>query len=686
MKRWIVLLGAAALALFLLPGVALAAIPVESVTLPVGVNSVDVGAKLTLDAIVTPADAGVTVSWYSSRPQYATVKRLDADTCVITGRAMGRTKITAKAGGRSYTRMFYVRKPMASSIKLNTRAKTLNPSGTYSTYTLRATTTPTYHSDSITWSTDDPSNSIIAIEPSPAGDTCKVTAVSDGSEAKTCTVTATLDKAKKSAACVVTITKIPEKYVRLITSAVVPLGSSRPLTATVYPTDAFDRSVTWSVVKNPDVVALQDNGNGTVTVNGKLKGTAVIRASASNGRYADCTVTVKSVRYASFSVSPSSKTIRKGASYSYQLKTKVSPTYVSYPDILVTSGSPTVAEVTKVDGVWTVTGVGRGYAKINVSADNGRVTRTLSVRVLDYEKPVTVSLSAIGDVMLGGDPRKSSFSRFETLWKNGADYFFSRIKGKLDDTDIAVANLEVPLINTSRVVNSSRSYVFRGKTTYASALAAGGIDAVDLDNNHIMDYGSSGLSSTKSAVKAQGVGYFGLGSVSYITENGVKVGFAGFRPENISLTKLKATVKSLKQRCDILVVSFHWGVEYRYSPTGQQITYGRTAVQAGADLVLGHHSHVVSGVELYRGKHIVYGLGTIVSTVALPDDIDCIIYQHTFSVLGTTVSNAGFNIVPVKMTDNTSYNDAQPYVATGDAATKIIDKVKRYSTSGADPF
>ena len=62
------------------------------------------------------------------------------------------------------------------------------------------------------------------------------------------------------------------------------------------------------------------------------------------------------------------------------------------------------------------------------------------------------------------------------------------------------------------------------------------------------------------------------------------------------------------------------------------------------------------------------------------------IYQHTFSVLGTGVSNAGFKIVPVKMTDNASYNDAQPYVATGDAATSIISKVKRYSTSGSDPF
>ena len=178
---------------------------------------------------------------------------------------------------------------------------------------------------------------------------------------------------------------------------------------------------------------------------------------------------------------------------------------MSYPDILVTSSNASVATVAQADGVWTVTGVGRGYASIYVSADNGRVNRTLSVRVLDYDNPVTVSLSAIGDVMLGGDPRKSSYSRFETLWKNnGADYFFKKIESKLDDTDIAVANLEIPLINTARVVSGSRGYIFRGNTKYAAALAAGGIDAVDLDNNHILDYGSTGYSSTKTALKGAG--------------------------------------------------------------------------------------------------------------------------------------------------------------------------------------
>jgi regulator of extracellular matrix RemA (YlzA/DUF370 family) len=105
--------------------------------------------------------------------------------CVVTGKADGRTTITAKAGGKSVSRVITVTAPKASSIKLNATSVTLNPSGTYSTYTLRATTTPTYHSDTVVWSAEDP-EAIIDIAPD--GLTCIVTAKSDGSELKTCTV------------------------------------------------------------------------------------------------------------------------------------------------------------------------------------------------------------------------------------------------------------------------------------------------------------------------------------------------------------------------------------------------------------------------------------------------------------------------------------------------------------------
>jgi len=680
MKRQLAILCAAAL-IFLFAAVGAQAADVVEITLSPGTSTVDVGARLELDAELTPADADAAIRWTSSRPQYATVKAKDGDpyTCVIKGKAMGKTIITARAGGKSVSRMITVTKPWASSIKLNRSSVTLNPKGaSYSTYTLRATTTPSYHSDTIHWEAD-PESGVVSIEPSEDGKTCTVTAVADGSEEKSCMIKATTAKSQRFAACQITVKKIPEKYVRVTTSAVVPLNQTspqtRPLTYAVYPVDAFDKSVTWSVSRNPDVASVDQNG----VVTGLKAGNAIIRVTTANGSWAQCTVSVKPVRYSSFSVSPSSKVLERGATF--QINTKRSPTYVSYPDLEFESDDESVARVDK-HGV--VTGVGRGYAKITVTGDNGRVSRSVTVRIIDSNSSIEVTVSAIGDVMLGGDPRKDSFKRFDKLWKaHEANYFFAEIKNEL--IGVVFANLEIPLYNTSRIVNGNRSYIFCGRKEYALALSAGGIDAVDLDNNHIMDYGSAGFTSTKSAVRSQGVGYFGRGSVYYTIRNGIKIGFVGFRPESISISKMKASVKAVKSRCDIVIASFHWGRDYIKSISASQRAYGRAAVQAGADLVVGHHSHVVSGIEKYtykgRSAYIVYGLGTIVSAVTRPEDIDTFIYQHTFSVTGTTVSNADAKIVPVKMTKagKTEQNDAQPYIAEGDAKREIIDKIKQYS-------
>lgn len=667
MKRRLALFCAAALIFSLSCGAALAAAAVTGITLPIGL-SVEVGASIPLDATVTPAGSGATVSWRLSSSKYASLAVTDADSCLITGKAPGRVSITAKAGSKSVTTYVIVKATQASSIKLNARSVTLNPSGDHSTYQLIQTLSPTYNADSVTWESDDESVATVS-------DTGLVTAAADGSAAATCTITATAVKGNKTATCQVTVAKIPDKYVRVTQNPVVPLYGTRALKATVYPADAFSdfRTVTWSVVKNP-LVASVDPATGVVK--GLKSGKAVIRAATSSGKYANCTVTVKLVRYSSFSASPSSKVLEKGKTF--QITTKCSPLYVSYPDVTYESNDTSVATV---DSKGLVTGVARGYAKITVTADKGRVTRTVTVRVIDSTTSVQVTLSAIGDVMPGGDPRKSSYDRFAKLWSSyGPDYFFAKIKGELKG--VAVANLEIPLVDTSYVMQGPRSYIFRGQTKYVNALTAGGIDAVDLDNNHIMDYGSRGYSSTQAALRGHSVGYYGLGKVFYKTVNGIKIGFMGFRPDSASLSKMRAGVKAVRSQCDILVVSFHWGTEYRYAITAQQAAYGHEAVKAGADLVLGHHSHVVSGIEVYKGKYIVYGLGTIMSTVELPKDTDCFIYRHTFSVTGTTVSNADEKIIPVNMTkykatDKQAFNDAQPIPATN--ADAIIAKIRTYS-------
>ena len=173
MKRWLACLSLTALMLLLATGVAFATAVVESVDLPEGFTNVDVGATNPLIATVKPDGITADVTWTSSRKQYASVRKLADGSWVITGRAMGRTIVTARAGGKSKSRMIYVTAPKASTIRLNSRSVTLNPSGAYSTYQLRAATTPTYHSESVNCNSSDETIATVS-------DPGLVTAVADG--------------------------------------------------------------------------------------------------------------------------------------------------------------------------------------------------------------------------------------------------------------------------------------------------------------------------------------------------------------------------------------------------------------------------------------------------------------------------------------------------------------------------
>lgn len=665
-----------------------------TVTLPDLPQHIDINQKVNIHAVVEPADAKITLEWSSSHPKYAEVKKQSDGSCLITAKKMGRTTISVWVNKKkTLSRTITITNPKATAIRLNRTALTLNPpegSAPYTKYTLTASTAPKYNSDTIKWTSDD--EGVVTLEPSSNGKSCVVTALplEEGIDKKVVTVTATATSGKTSR-CKVTVKRIPEKYVRVPARLVVPLLSERSLSATVYPTNAFNRKVTFKVIKNRDVVASVDPETGVIK--GLKSGTAVVRATTANGRFANCLVTVKKVRYSGFSVSPSSRVIDKGETF--DINYKIKPAYVSYPGITCTSNNTDVATVDFVPtenpdddpakGKWVVTGVSRGYATITVSGDHGRVKRSIAVRVIDSTQPIEITVSAVGDVMLGGDPRTFTYNFFESLWKkNGPSYFFENVRSAIKDgADIAFANLEIPLIDTSKVIKGPR-YILRGKTKYAKALKYAGFDTVDLDNNHIMDYGYVGYASTKKALKAQGISFFGLGTARFITRKGVKIGFVGYRPQFISVSKMKANIQAVKKKCDIVIASFHW-TSGKYAITGEQRTYARAAVQAGAQLVVGHHTHLLSGIEQYTYKKnsgiIVYGLGTLVSVMKRPDDVGTMVYRHTFSVTGSEVTNVRGEIVPVHMTTapKNKPNDAHPVIVDGTDAQKILDKVEWHS-------
>ena len=139
-------------------------------------------------------------------------------------------------------------------------------------------------------------------------------------------------------------------------------------------------------------------------------------------------------------------------------------------------------------------------------------------------------------------------------------------------------------------------------------------------------------------------------------------------------------VKAMRDRCEVLIASIHWGKEKKYEATDLQVRLAHAIVDAGADLVIGHHSHVVGGIENYKGVQIVYSPGNFCfGGNDHPYDTDAMIYQQTF-VMGTDgIASTSAKIIPISVSSNRVVNNYQPVILTGDDAKRVLRKVAKNS-------
>jgi poly-gamma-glutamate synthesis protein (capsule biosynthesis protein) len=245
----------------------------------------------------------------------------------------------------------------------------------------------------------------------------------------------------------------------------------------------------------------------------------------------------------------------------------------------------------------------------------------------------SVRLAATGDVMLGRTVG-------EAIAVNGTAFPLDLVRDTLSGADLAVVNLEMAL--TERGAPAPKDFVFRAPMAYADALAHAGVDVAVLANNHAMDYGAEGLADTIAALDERGILHVGAGmddAQAYaplvVEKNGLRVGlvaFTAFPNDSISgfdarsieagpgkagvawLTteSLLAGIEAARAVSDLVVVSFHTGWEYQDAPNADQVFWSRLAIDSGASLVIGHHPHVLQGIESYAGGAIVYSLGNFV--------------------------------------------------------------------------
>lgn len=297
----------------------------------------------------------------------------------------------------------------------------------------------------------------------------------------------------------------------------------------------------------------------------------------------------------------------------------------------------------------------------------------------------TLTLSAVGDCTLGSDYRvtgaEGTFHFAMDAWKNDASVPFARVVSVLGADDLTIANLETPLSRAKPAVN--HTFVFNGKPEYAEILAKGSVELVNLANNHTGDFGPEGARQTIAAVEKAGVGSFGNGRIDTRVVKGIEVVNIGYLGGGKGTReKVVKDVKKHKRPDNLVIVSFHWGVEGLNVPTDDQRTMAHAVIDAGANVVLGHHPHVLQGIETYKDRHIVYSLGNFVfGGHSNPADKDAMIYQEVFALEGGAVVSKENRVLPVRISSVTTHNDFQPVLLEGADKDRVLARVKQYSDS-----
>ena len=290
----------------------------------------------------------------------------------------------------------------------------------------------------------------------------------------------------------------------------------------------------------------------------------------------------------------------------------------------------------------------------------------------------------------GGDVNFGLF--FADKIHDDLSYPFDRMKW-LGEADVAMVNLENAM--TRRGKRQHKEFVFHTKPKYGQLLREARIGLVTLANNHIYDYGREGIFDTMELLDSLGIKHVGAGanidsarSPVIVERKGLRVGFLGYM-DSISTTNLyfaKARkagpavlnrgylvedIGKLKAKCDFVVINIHWGVEKSRTPLQRQIELAHAAIDAGADLIIGHHPHVLQGIEVYRGKVIAYSLGNFLFGGSSRESYPTALLKVTIPV--RAIDSARCEIVPIYV------DHWQPRAFEGTGGTGVIDTIRHYS-------
>jgi poly-gamma-glutamate synthesis protein (capsule biosynthesis protein) len=282
-----------------------------------------------------------------------------------------------------------------------------------------------------------------------------------------------------------------------------------------------------------------------------------------------------------------------------------------------------------------------------------------------------LELSFVGDVMLGRAVATA-------MAKTTVEQAFGSAAGALAGSDLAFANLES--VFTSSTTPSGKSIFFKADPARTDVLAYLGITHVSVTNNHVDDYGRVGWDQSVETLKASGivpVGDYGNNPEPIVTEiQGKRVVFLAYDDlyHPISATRLTDEVTAADKLGDMLIVSFHWGVEYQHNPIQRQKDLAHAAIDAGADLIVGHHPHVLEGIETYGNGLILYSLGNFIFDQVGEDENESVVANIRLDENGTRT----LTLIPMRI------EGRFPRLATDEERDSTLERIAQWSSDGSN--
>lgn len=296
-----------------------------------------------------------------------------------------------------------------------------------------------------------------------------------------------------------------------------------------------------------------------------------------------------------------------------------------------------------------------------------------------------ITLMAVGDIMLGDHPMRIGHGVGSKIKQKGSQNIFQHVREVLNDADITFGNLEAVLSNKNLDSKSLRSVQLRGNPNSVEGLIHTGFNVLSLANNHAMEHGREALKETLEILSRNNIYYIPTDKYKnhqepvVIEVKKIKIGFLGYCLVtddttfgiNRNSSNILNDVRHAKKQCDFVILSLHWGHEYIEYPSSKQIQLAHEFVDAGANIVLGHHPHVLQGIEIYKGGVIAYSLGNFVFDMWQEKMRMSVILRCVISRTGTIDTE----VIPIFI--NRNY---QPTILQGQIAKKFLIKMDKLSS------